>query len=73
MKRHPAMRARVSQGERLANAISADHERDFEERGFVKLVAMYAVRRKRTIPEAREHQSVRGLPLWGVEVGHEDS
>ena len=70
VERHAAMRAGVAQGEGLALAVAADDQRNFEQRGFVQLVAMDAIGGQGAIPEAGEHQRVGGLALREVEVGH---
>ena len=36
----------------------------------MKLIAVNTIGRKRTIPEAGEHQSIGGLALREIEFGH---
>ncbi len=64
------MRAGVAKGEGLVLAVTSDDERNFEERGFMELVAVNAIGREGAIPEAGEHQGVGGLALREVEFGH---
>jgi len=70
VQRHTAMGAGVAQSERLALGVAAQDQRDFEERGLVKLIAMDTVGRQGAIPESGEHLRVGGLALRRVEVGH---
>jgi hypothetical protein len=51
-------------------AIAADHQWNFQERGFVELVAMHAVSRHGAVPETGEHQRVSGLTLREIEFWH---
>jgi hypothetical protein len=67
---HAAVRAGVAQGERLSEAVASNDEGDFEQRRFVKLIAMDAIGGQGAIPEAGEHERVGGLALREVEVGH---
>ena len=67
---HAAVRAGVAQGEGLSDAVAADDEGNFEQRRFVKLVAVDTIGRKGAIPETGEHERVGGLALREVEVGH---
>jgi hypothetical protein len=39
VERHAAVRAGVAQSEGMASAVATDYERNFEERGLMKLVA----------------------------------
>ena len=70
VERHAAVRAGVAQGEGLSEAVAADDEGNFEQRGFVELVAVDAIGGQSAIPEAGEHERVGGLALREVEVGH---
>jgi hypothetical protein len=72
VERHAAVRTGVAQGERAADAIASDHERNLEQHGFIKLIAVRAISGQSAIPEAGEHQRVRRLALGGFEFGHAD-
>lgn len=67
---HPAMRARVAESEWLSLPVSADDQRDLEQRGFVELIAMHAIGGQSAVPETCEHQGIGGLALWEVEFRH---
>ena len=70
VQRHAAVRARVAQSERLAETVAADDQGNFQQRGFVQLVAVNAIGGQGAIPEAGEHQCVGGLALREFEIGH---
>jgi len=63
VERHAAMGTGVAQGEGMALAVAADYERNFEERGLVKLVANDPIGGQGAIPEAGEHKRIGGLAL----------
>jgi hypothetical protein len=62
-KRHAAVRAGVAQSEGMAPAVATDYERNFEERGLMKLVANDTIGGQGAIPEAREHERIGRLAL----------
>jgi hypothetical protein len=70
VKGHAAVRTSVPQREGTAGAVAPNHQGDFKQHGFVKLIAMDTVGGQRAIPEAGEHQRIRRLALRGVEFGH---
>jgi len=47
----------------MAPAVATDYERNFEERGLMKLVANDTICGQGAIPEAREHERIRRLAL----------
>src|SRR6266849_4539051 len=66
-KRHPAMRAGVAQGERLALSVASDNQRLFEQRGLGEMSATELTSRQRTVPETEEHERIGRLGLeWEV-------
>ena len=64
------MGAGIAESEGACLTISTDDKRDFQQRGFVKLIAVHAISRQRAVPETGEHQWVGGLTLWEVEFRH---
>src|SRR5206468_4063982 len=62
-KRHAAMRTGVVQDEGSAVAVSTQHQRSFEQRGFVQDVATKLVGGHRAVPEPEEHERVGELRL----------
>jgi hypothetical protein len=60
----------VAQSEGAASAVASDDQRNLEQQGFVELVAVNAVGGQGAIPEAGEHERVRGLALGRIEFGH---
>jgi hypothetical protein len=70
IKWHSAVRARIAKRERMSLAIAPDDERKFQQHCLVKLIAMDAIGRQRTIPEVGEHQGIGCLALRRVKFGH---
>lgn len=70
VERHAAMRAGIAKSEGMSLTVATDDKGNFEQCGFVKLIAMDAVGGQRAIPEAGEHQRVRSLALREIEFGH---
>ena len=70
VERHAAMRAGVAEGEGMTKAVAAKDEWDFEQRGFIELIAVNAIGGQGAIPEAGEHERVGRLAVREVEVGH---
>ena len=66
-ERHTAVRAGIAQGKRLSLAIAADHQRRFEQHGFVQTIAGHLSAGQGATPEAVEHQRVRRLTLGGFQ------
>ncbi len=71
MQGHAAVWAGVTQGEGLSLMVATEYQRDFEQHGFLKLVAMNAVGWHSAIPEAGEHERIGHLALGGFEFRHE--
>jgi hypothetical protein len=70
IQRHSAVRAGIAQGKRPSGAVSAHYQRNFQQRGFVQLIAMHPIRGQSAVPEAGEHQGIRSLSLRSFEFGH---
>ena len=70
VERHAPVRAGIAQGERLADSIASNHQRDFQQRCLVKLIAVHAIGGESAIPEAGEHECIRGLALRKVKFRH---
>jgi hypothetical protein len=64
------MRAGIAQGEGLAQAVTADDERNLQQSCLVQLVAMNPIGGQGAIPEAGQHERVGRLALWEIEFGH---
>jgi hypothetical protein len=47
----------------MAPAVATDYERNFEERGLMKLVANDTIGGQGAIPEAKEHERIGRLAL----------
>src|SRR5438874_12547503 len=69
-KRHATMRAGVAQCKSFAVAIASDYQGNFEQHGFMQPAPFDHFRRKRAIPEAGEHQGIRGFALEGLGSCH---
>jgi hypothetical protein len=52
---HAAMRAGIAQGKGLMVAVTANDERDLEQRCLVQLIPVHAIGGQGPIPEARQH------------------
>ena len=63
VKGHATVRAGIANSKGTSLAIAADHQWNFQQRGFVELVAMHAVGWQGAVPETGEHQRVGGLAL----------
>jgi hypothetical protein len=50
--------------------VATQYQRDFEQHGFLKLVAMNAVGWHSAIPESGEHERIGHLALGGFEFRH---
>jgi len=72
VKRHATVWACVAQGKRMSGTITADDKRKLQQHGFMQLIPMHLVGWHCAIPEAGEHQGIRGLALWEIEFGHEE-
>ena len=70
VERHAAVRAGVAQREGTTLAIAPNDQRNFKERGLMKLVAHDAIGGQGAIPEAREHERIGRLALRKIEFGH---
>ena len=70
VERHAAVGTGVAQGEGTARAVAPDYERNLQQHGLVELVAMHAVGRQGSVPEAGEHERIGRLTLRRVEFGH---
>ena len=70
-KRHAAMRTGVMQRKRAALAIASDGQRGLEQHGFLQLAAANLLAGQGAIPEAVQHQGVRGFALRQGDVVHE--
>jgi hypothetical protein len=70
MQGHAAVWAGVTQGEGPSLMVATQYQRDFEQHGFLKLVAMNAVGWHSAIPEAGEHERIGHLALGGFEFRH---
>jgi hypothetical protein len=60
---HATVRAGIAKSKGTSLAIAADHQWNFQQRGFVELVVMHAIGRESAVPETGEHQRVGGLAL----------
>jgi hypothetical protein len=67
---HPTVRAGIAESKGMSLAIAADNQGNFQQRGLVELIAMYAVSGQGPVPETGEHQRVGSLALRKVEFGH---
>ena len=65
-QRHAAVWAGILQSKREALRITSQNERDLEEHGFCQVILADAIAGQCAIPEAGEHQRVRGLALGRI-------
>src|SRR5580693_10160928 len=72
-KRHPPMRAGVSQGKRLSLAIAPDDQRRLQQHSLMQTVPGNLRTGQCTIPEAEQHQGVRRLAESHLQFTHEES
>jgi hypothetical protein len=63
---HATVRAGIAESKGASLAIAADHQGNFQQRGFVELIAMHVISRQGAVPETCEHQRVGGLALREV-------
>jgi hypothetical protein len=69
-KRHAAMRACIAQGEGPALLVASDYEWLFQQHRLGQLPAAELIRRKRAVPETKQHQRIGRLGLEWKVVGH---
>jgi len=70
VERHTTVRAGIAQCEWLPHSIASNHQRDFQQRRLVKLIAVHSIGGERSVPEAGKHERVRGLALRKIKFGH---
>jgi len=58
---HAAVGTGVAQSEGAAYAVASDDKWDFEQHGFVELIAVYAIGRQSAVPEAGKHERIGRL------------
>ncbi len=71
-KRHAAMRTGVMQRKRAALTIASDGQRGLEQHGFLQLAPAHLPTGQGAIPEAIEHQGVRGFAWRQDDVVHDE-
>jgi hypothetical protein len=65
------MRAAIAKSKGPALTIASNNEGNFEQCGFVELIAVNSVRRQSSIPETGKHQGIGRLALGEIEFRHE--
>jgi hypothetical protein len=65
------MGAGIVQGEGMPVLIAAEHQGNFEQRGFMQAIAELAAGQG-TVPEAVQHDRIGRLALGGIELAHRD-
>jgi hypothetical protein len=70
VERHAAVGAGIAQSEWLSHPITPNHQRDLQQGCPVQLIAVHAISRESTIPEAGEHERISGLALREIKFGH---